>query len=114
MGRTGFETVIDRQFVGKTAELLRSFGHPDASIRRADGFAAAYLAERGIPPIEADDSNRNDSSAVLYSHDMRASDGHDYRVVVCAIDRDAAQRVETELWRELDSGVIHAGRGAFV
>jgi hypothetical protein len=103
MGRTGFETVIDRQFVGKTAELLRSFGHPDASIRRADGFAAAYLAERGIPPIEADDSNRNDSSAVLRTRDMRGADGCSYRIIVCALDMDSAQRIESELRHELNA-----------
>jgi hypothetical protein len=106
--------IIDSLFVRHTARLLEFFGEPDASFRHADGFAAAFETGRFVPSLHADDSERNDSSAIVRTLDMRTLDGLDYRIVICAIDRDAAQRVEAELCRELDSGVIHAGRGAFV
>ena len=97
---------IDLLFVSHTAKLLELFGPADVSVRQHDGFAVAYLSSRNIPMIMADESERNDTEAILFTRHVRTHSGQEYRVVVCAMDEATAKQVESELLRELGADVF--------
>jgi hypothetical protein len=88
---------INALFVRDTAAVLRLFGEPDCYVVRDDAFAAAYRAGRNVPRMDSDDSEFNDSTAVLFTRDARDAGGDVFRLIICGVDGDAAGRVESEL-----------------